>query len=96
MTPDPSLIASLVSRILAERAKGRPWEEISRDYPAKGRDGKRIVKRGTLCRIALSGGAYLPKDRRILRALGLIQRRKRTEMEKRIDGMARETRKALK
>lgn len=51
------------------------------------------VKFGTLQRIA--GGDYLPKDRKILRALGLIDRRKMTEMEKRIAGMAKETRKAV-
>lgn len=52
------------------------------------------VPGGTLGRIAKSNGAYIP--RKHWKALGLIQRRARTDMEKQIATMAAETRKALK
>ncbi|HJS17322.1 MAG TPA: hypothetical protein VJ785_01140 [Anaerolineales bacterium] len=71
------MIISLAARrkfaqsLLARRGTGETWEHIARSYP-RGRDGSQIVKRGTICRIALSGGEYVPKDVNILRALGLI------------------------
>lgn len=38
-------------------------------------DGSRIVKAGTLNRIANKGGEWLPKDKEILAALGLSKPR---------------------
>lgn len=51
------------------------------------------VPAGTLCRIAKSGGTYLPRMH--WRNLGLVQRRKMTETQKRISKMARATKKAV-
>jgi hypothetical protein len=57
------------------------------------------VKAGTLNRIAKGDGRWMPKDREILRALGLIVPQQADEHTKRIrrltNRMARETRKAL-
>jgi hypothetical protein len=49
------------------------------------------VPAGTLCAIAKGG----PVPRKHRKALGLVGRRERTEVEKRITKMARETRKAV-
>lgn len=68
---------------------GESWRAIAASY------GDPIVRPGTLCRIAKEGGDYLPDDRAILRALGLIEQRKRTRIQKAIDKMANETRKAV-
>jgi hypothetical protein len=57
------------------------------------------VKAGTLNRIAKEEGRWIPKDRRILKALGLLAPQQVDEHTKRVrrltNRMARETRKAL-
>ena len=59
----------LANRILREHRKGRSYRKIAReDYPG--------VKPGTLNRFAKGKGAYIPKDRDILIALGLMRERK--------------------
>lgn len=58
----------LAKRLNQEKQKNRSWRAIASDYPA-------VVKPGTLCRIAKSGGAWLPKDLEILMALGLVRER---------------------
>ena len=63
----------------------RSWRKVAAGYPG--------VNHETLRRIARTD--YLPKDRRILRALGLVTRGPRTEIQKRISKMVRATRKAL-
>jgi len=88
MTPDPARIAALVANLEARHRHLQSWRKVAALYPP-------IIKAGTLNRIAKSGGEYLPDDRRILRALGLLEQRKRTETEKRIAEMVRETRKAV-
>ena len=54
---------------------GMSFRAIAELFPAR-EDGSQIVKAGTLDRIAKSGGAYLPKEREILEAMGLIKPRK--------------------
>lgn len=83
---DPDRIAALIARLQRQHDALKSWRRVAALYPP-------IVKAGTVCRIAK--GEYLPDDRKILRALGLIERRKRTPMEKRISEMARDTRKAV-
>lgn len=53
--------------IAASRAAGKKWREIGEAYPD--------VKVGTLCRIA-HDASYIPKSRRVLKALGLVRARK--------------------
>ena len=86
MTLDPARIAALVAELQTLHEHYNSWRKVAALYPP-------VVKAGTLCRIAKGG--YLPDDRKILRALGLIQRRKRTDMEKAISKMARNTKKAV-
>jgi hypothetical protein len=75
----------LADYLLRENRGGRSWRTIAReDY------GDR-VHFATLNRIALSGGGWLPRDRRVLRVLGLVEARKRTKVEKAISKMARDT-----
>jgi hypothetical protein len=95
--PNSATVRALVAHLNDARAKGRSWGMIAMyDFPAVDKDGQQIVKRGTLCRIAKSGGEYLPKNAKILKALGLLgERRKQTETEKRISKMARQTKKAV-
>jgi hypothetical protein len=53
----------------------------------------------TINRIATSGGEWLPKEKNVLVALGLKERKQKTEHEirtkKQIDGMARKTKRAV-
>jgi hypothetical protein len=68
--------------------KYNSWSKVQKLYPT--------IPRGTLCTIAKSRGAKIPKKH--WQALGLVveQGRRRTAMEKQIDGMVRKTKKALK
>lgn len=57
----------------------RSWRVIVReDYPGG------IIKHGTLSRFAISDGEWLPKDERILIALGLKKERKPRPVQKRL------------
>ena len=68
---DPDRIAALIARLQRQHDTLKSWRKVAALYPP-------IVKAGTVCRIAK--GEYLPDDRKILRALGLIEkRRKATE-----------------
>jgi hypothetical protein len=49
--------------ILRRNRSGTSYRELGREYK---------VKAGTLCRFAKSKGEYLPKDKSILKALGLV------------------------
>lgn len=82
---EPDAVADLRDR-LRFMSQFLSWRQVAEEFFLG-------VKFGTLQRIA--GGDYLPKDRKILRALGLVERRKMTDTEKRIAKMARETRKAV-
>lgn len=88
MTVSPDLAAAKAAELQDLHDRYKSWRKVAALYPP-------IVKPGTLCRIVKSQGAYLPDDRKILWALGLIERRKRSEIEERISRMAKETRKAL-
>src|SRR5574343_1025110 len=94
--PTPSDRAQETARrLLDEHGCGRSWRQIAReDY------GNR-VNFATLNRFALHGGEWIPKDRKIQEALGLVEpkpetpawlKRRKTAIAK----MAKETRKALK
>ena len=85
---------ALAKRLLSENRSGRSWRKIARqDFGDK-------VNFATLNRIAKSGGHWLPKNRKLLRVLGLIEtkppdpewlaRRKRA-----IRRMVKETKKAV-
>lgn len=87
---DPSLLAALVSRL---RADPRSLRQIAReDYPETWHGGRKVVSYGTLAGI-LKGS--LPKHPTILRALGLVEKRRRSEVEKQITKMARATKKKV-
>jgi hypothetical protein len=56
------------------RNAGRSWRTISRE------DYGNTIPAGTLCRIALEGGEWLPKDIDMLISLGLKRERKAKEI----------------
>ena len=92
MTPTPSA-AALAAELQELHNALRSWRKVQRlHYPA--------VNFATLNRVARSGGEWLPKDRRILIALGLVKAKPElTEHENRImkarNKMVRATRKAV-
>jgi hypothetical protein len=87
MTLDPARISELVARLQRQHDQLKSWRKVAALYPP-------VVKAGTVNRIAKEG--WLPQDRKILKALGLAgQGRQRTQVEKAIAKMARETRKAV-
>jgi hypothetical protein len=78
----------LALHLLSEnRIGGRSWRSIAEeDFNGK-------VNHATLCRFALSGGTWIPKDRKIQKALGLIK--PRTQTEKTIAELTKVTRAAV-
>jgi hypothetical protein len=93
MTKTTEAARKLAQELKARNALGEPWRAIAESFCSP------IVKAGTLWRIAAEAGEWLPKDRKILMELGLIERKQRTEHEirirKKIDSMARKTRRAM-
>ena len=87
------LARKLAKRLIQENEKGRPWRKIADDYPMLNKDGKPIVKAGTLSRIA--GGGYMPSKKEILIALGL-KTRKYIAAREIIEAMSNMTRQALR
>jgi len=77
--------ASLRQILTARNAAGESLRTIAQCFPG--------VTYGDVARIIKQG--KFPADRKKLRALGLVGRRPRTEMQKQIDGMVRRTRKAV-
>jgi len=78
----------LVKRLMEQYAEIRSWRKVADHYPG--------VTFQTINRIATSEGEWLPKERKILVALGLMAARApRTRIQKAIDRMARETKKAV-
>ena len=71
MIPD-SARRDLISALNAAHAAGRSWRNIARDFPG--------VTPSALCRI--SKGEWMPKDKRILRALGLTKLDEATRYER--------------
>ncbi len=88
MITDTDRARYLAEWLNAQHHNYESWRKVAALFPP-------IVKAGTLNRIAKSGGAWLPKDHGILRALGLIEPKKRTEIEKRITKMAKATNDAV-
>lgn len=65
MTIDKKEAKKLANSIL-EKHENKSYRKMAKeDYPS-------IIKPGTLCRIAKSGGKWLPKNKKILIALGLL------------------------
>jgi hypothetical protein len=85
----------LAKRLLDENGRGRSWREIARaDYSNK-------VNFATLNRFAIHEGKWMPKDRRILKVLGLIEPKLeewcgQKTVKKAIRGMVKATKNALK
>lgn len=71
MTITAEAIRELVKRLIEEHALGHSWRAIADTFPRRA-DGSQIVKAGTLCRIASEAGEWIPKDKEILIALGLV------------------------
>jgi hypothetical protein len=88
---------ALLEHIAEQYAELHSWRKVAEQYPRR-TDGSQIVKAGTLNRIMNEPG-WLPKDSEILVALGLKERKQKTEHELRtkrqIDGMARKTKRAV-
>lgn len=83
--------ARIADELNAKHAAGRSWRDIARDYPG--------VTFQMLNKIALTG--KLPRDRKILRALGLTAKRPEEfpgqgRVRRKIAKLAKETREALK
>lgn len=77
------------------------WRKIADRYTLCP-DGSRLVKAGTLCRIATTEGEWLPKSKEILTALGLIKLRTQEPQpewlkrrKKAIRRMVKDTKKAV-
>jgi len=91
MNPSPEARRALADCINARHEAGCSYRRIAASYPG--------VTFQTLNRIALSDGEWIPKDRHVLAALGLITRKRADEHTKRIrrevNKMARETQKAM-
>lgn len=92
MTYIKEAACKLAKSIIALHAEVRSYRKIAERYPG--------VTFQTIGRIAKSGGAWIPKDRKVLRALGLIEPRKKADehtkrIRREINYMVRETKKAV-
>jgi hypothetical protein len=76
MTIDPSAAHALAARLRSLHDEYKSWRKVRKFHFPE-------VPAGTLCRIAKSGGDYLPRDRRKLRALGLLEMDEATAYERR-------------
>lgn len=101
MTKTTEAARKLAQELKARNNLGESWRAIADAFPRRP-DGSQIVKAGTLNRIALTNGEWVPRDREILIALGLIQSRKPADQpewlrrtKKAIRKMARDTKKAV-
>lgn len=65
---------ALLEQITEQYATLKTWRRVAENYPVRD-DGSQIVTFQTLNRIATSSGSWLPKDKEILTALGLIKPR---------------------
>lgn len=79
----------LAASLQAAHLELKSWRKIAKKYYGD------HVHFATLNRIANSEGQWLPKDRKVLITLGLVERRRRTEIEKAVSRMARRTKKAV-
>jgi hypothetical protein len=86
MTITPEERQELVKRLLEQYGEIRSWRKVAEQYPG--------VTFQTLNRIATSEGEWLPKERGVLVALGLIKPKPpRTRIQKAIDRMVRNMKK---
>ena len=85
MNPDPVLAAAFRECLLSDRRSLR--QIVKEDYDCQ-------FSHAVLGRIIREG--VFPKDRRILKLLGVVKTRQVSEVDKAIRRMAAETRKALK
>jgi hypothetical protein len=89
MTPSRPAVAALRARLRNLYADLHSWRKVQKHYPD--------VNHETLRRIALTD--YLPKERRIRRELGLIEKKQTTAHERRVGRkvarMAKETREEI-
>lgn len=91
---DIAFLAEILADWLILENRSRSWRKIAKEcFPP-------IVKAGTLNRIANSRGAWIPKDKEILIALGLREKPEETpewlrKIRKRIAIMAKQTRQDL-
>jgi len=69
--PTKAQAKKLTKLILRENKKGLSYRNIARLSKVKDKDGKLILKAGTLNRFAKAKGEWMPKDQEILKALGL-------------------------
>lgn len=81
--------SDLAKQLLSENRAGRSWRKIAKE------DYNDQVHFATLNRIALSNGEWLPKDRRTLIILGLVEHKQRSKIQKAISRMARQTKRAV-
>ena len=95
MTVTQAAARNLAQELTARNDLGESWRKIAESYGP-------MIKAGTLCRIAREQGAWLPKDRAILAALGLVHVRASEPQpdwlkrrKKAIRRMARDTKKAV-
>jgi hypothetical protein len=84
---------ALALHILAENKAGRSYRtQAHEDYGGQ-------IHYATLNKFATHGGKYIPKDRKLLQTLGLVEKRQESEHEKRtrkkIAKLAKDTRKAV-
>jgi len=63
-----SFAGKLAKLLLEENKKGKSWRVIARQYFRP-----KIINYATLNRFAKSGGKWMPKNKKILAALGLIK-----------------------
>lgn len=90
MTDRAILARKLANRLIQEN-QYRSWRAIAKeDFPE-------TVKAGTLNRIANSGGAWIPKGEKLLRALGLVESPPKwvRRIKRRIAKLAKQTRQDL-
>jgi hypothetical protein len=92
---------ALLEQIAEQYSRLRSWRKVAECYPRRA-DGSQIVKAGTLNRITNEAGEWIPKDREILVALGLIAERSKEPQpewlrrrKKAIRKMVKETKKAV-
>lgn len=78
MTITAAAIRELAKRLIEEHRLGHSWRKIAGTFPRRA-DGSQVVKAGTLCRIASEAGEWIPKDREILIALGLVKPRSKQD-----------------
>ena len=77
----------LAKRLLSENRSGRSWRQIAReDYGDQ-------VHFATLNRIANAAGEWIPRSRKVQLLLGLVERKRRTRIQKAISRMVRQTKK---